>query len=332
MVTKSPGTLTPVLILRWVLILAAALVMTTAPGLARAKGEFIAVIITGNLPRYQQAHGAFMEVLQSGGWGQDRVTVYVQTPNPDPLSWANSIRKAVGVGADLIVTYGAPATLVAKKEARNLPLLFAEVYDPLGLGLIGDLNNPGEGISGVSNKTPIETLLRAFQDIYPGRTLGALYSEADAGTVLQVSELEKAAAHFGIKVLKMAVDNARDVAAACGDLVGRTDSLFVSDSPVLQLRLEEIVAAAAQRRIPIISQIPGLGDRWGLITLEADPAEQGQLIGGQALKLLDADKMALSLPIKTPKKVALVINLRVAKEMNLTVPFQTLSMATRVVR
>ncbi len=320
-------------ILRWLLILGAILGMVMAPvRQVQAKGKFVAVIITGNLPRYQQAHQAFLDVLEAAGWTEDRITVYVQLPNPDPLSWANSIRKAVGIDADLIVTYGAPASLAARKEARNLPLLFAEVYDPVGLGLAKYLNPPGTAIGGASNKTPIETLLRTFEEIYPGKTLGALYSEADAGSVLQVADLEKAAGHFGIKVLKFNVSSPRDVSAACSELVARSDSLFVADSTVLQLQAGEIVAAAARRRIPIISQIPGLGDRGGLVTLEADPREQGELVGAQALQVLNGDHRDMALPVRTPKKVELVINLRVAKEMNLTVPFQTLSMATRVIR
>lgn len=301
-------------------------------GPARAADKFVAVIITGDLPRYQEAQAAFIKILRAGGLDESKVQVYVQTPNPDPMSWANSIRKAVGVNADLIVTYGAPATLVAKREARSLPVLFADVYDPVGLGIVKDLMVPGGDISGVSNKTPIETLLRTFADVFKGNSIGALYSPEDQGSLLQVEDLEKAAVKHGWKIVRQGVPKAAAVTADCTALCSRVQALFVSNSALLQMQLPTLLSAAAAKHIPVISQVPGLADMGALMTLEADPGEQGQLLGVHALQILAAHQKAFALPVRTPKKVSLVINMKVAKELNLTVPFQSLSLATRVVK
>lgn len=301
-------------------------------GPARAGDKFVAVIITGDLPRYQEAQAAFMKILRAGGLDESKVEVYVQTPNPDPMSWANSIRKAVGVNADLIITYGAPATLVAKREARSLPVLFADVYDPVGLGIVKDLMVPGGDISGVSNKTPIETLLRTFADVFKGKSIGALYSPEDKGSLLQVEDLEKAAASYGWKIVRKGVPKASAVATDSTALCDQVDALFVTDSALLQMQLGSLLDAARKKHIPVISQVPGLADMGALMTLEADPAEQGQLLGVHALQILAAHQKALALPVRTPKKVSLVINMKAAKELNLTVPFQALSLATRVVK
>ena len=306
--------------------------VTISAGPAYSADKFVAVIITGDLPRYQQAQAAFMDILRAGGLDESKVEVYVQTPNPDPISWANSVRKAVGVSADLIITYGAPATLVAKREARSLPVLFADVYDPVGLGIVKDLMVPGGDISGVSNKTPIETLLRTFGDVFKGQSIGALYSPDDQGSILQVEELEKAAGKFGWKIVRQSVVKSSALAADAADLCSRADALFVTDSALLQMQLPAILAAARQENIPVISQVPGLADRGALMTLEADPAEQGKLLGVHALQILVAHQKALALPVRTPRKVSLVINMKVAQELSLTVPFQALSLATRIVK
>ncbi len=317
---------------RLLLLLLALLLLPGAPVPAEAGGKFVAVIITGDLPRYQQAQEAFLKILRAGGLDENKVEIYIQTPNPDPISWANSIRKAVGVNADLIITYGAPASLVAKREARRLPVLFADVYDPVRLGLVKDLAVPGDDISGVSSKTPVETLLRTYVDISKGKRIGALFSPDDPGSILQVDDLENAATHLGLKVDRQGVGKANSLGKSCEDLCSRVDALFVADSALLQMQLTEILAIAAKNRLPVISQIPGLSDMGGLITLEADPTEQGQLVGVHALQILTGMQKALALPVRTPKKVALVINMKVAKDLNLTVPFQALSMATRVVK
>lgn len=303
--------------------------LCTSPVLAREL--FVAVIITGDLPRYRAAHEAFVQALRTGGLTEEKARIYVQTPNPDPLSWINSIRKAVGVGADLIVTYGAPASLAAKKEARNIPVLFADVYDPVALGIVKNLVVPDGEITGVSGKTPLETLIKAYGEILPARTMGVLYSSDDMGSVLQVEQLETLARNQGFKILKQDVKRADGVSQALSALNGQVDCLFAAESALLNLHMDAILKFAAQTKVPVLSQTPGLCDRGALITLEADPLEQGQLIGVYALQILSGKK-AHTLPVITPKKVSLVINLKVAETLGLKVPFQALSMATRVIR
>jgi len=298
---------------------------------AEAKEQFVAVVITGDLPRYKEAHEAFVKVLQTGGLTEDKVKIYVQTPNPDPMSWINSIRKAVGVGADLIVTYGAPASLAAKKESRNVPVLFADVYDPVALGIVKDLVVPGGEITGVSGKTPLETLIKAYNEIQPARKMGVVFSSDDKGSVLQVEQLEGLAKAQGFKVLKQDVKRPDDLANALNSLSGQVDSLFAAESALLNLKMDDILDFSLQNKLPLLSQTPGLSDRGALITLEADPAEQGQLVAVYALQIL-AGKKAHTLPVFTPKKVSLVINMKMAEKMNLKVPFQALSMATRVIK
>lgn len=314
---------------QFIVIFLALGVLWTAP--AQAKEQFVAVVITGDLPRYKEAHEAFVKVLRAGGLTEEKVRIYVQTPNPDPMSWVNSIRKAVGVGADLIVTYGAPASLAAKKESRNIPVLFADVYDPVALGIVKDLVVPGGEITGVSGKTPLETLIKAYWEIHPAKKMGVLFSSDDKGSVLQVEQLEALARNHGFMILKQDVKRPDGVPEALHALAGQVDCLFAAESAVLNLRLDEITDFSVQKKLPLISQTPGLSDRGALITLEADPSEQGQLVAVYALQILSGKK-AHTLPVFTPKKVSLVINLKVAEKLNLKVPFQALSMATRVIK
>jgi putative ABC transport system substrate-binding protein len=301
----------------------------TSPSFAKEK--FVAVVITGDLPRYKEAHESFVKILRAGGLTEEKVRIYVQTPNPDPMSWANSIRKAVGVGADLIVTYGAPATLAAKRNARGVPVLFADVYDPVALGIVKTLAVPGGDITGVSGKTPLATLIKTFSEVRPIKSMGVLFSSDDPSSVHQVNDLATLAGQGGFVLIKKDVNRIKDIHDALSTLPSQADCLFVSESAVLSLGLQEILDFSVQNALPVISQIPGLSDMGALMTLEADPVEQGQLAGVHALQILTGQK-AHTLPIRTPKKVSLIINLQVAKKLGLTVPFQALSMATRVIK
>jgi len=300
-------------------------------GTVQAADKFVAVVITGDLPRYKTAHEAFVNVLKAGGLTEDKVEIYVQTPSPNPMSWINSIRKAVGVGADLIVTYGAPATLAAKKEARGVPVLFADVYDPVSLGIVKTLTVTGGDITGVSGKTPLDTLVKTYKQIHAPKTIGALVTSDDEGSVGQVNELVNLGPAYGFTVTKKDVKNDSDLNGALQELVSSSDALFISESAFLNANLKQIMEFASEKSLPVFSQIPGLSDMGAVVTLEADPVEQGQLAAVHALQILSGQK-ANTLPVRTPKKVSLVINIKTAQKLNLTVPFEALSLATRVIR
>jgi putative ABC transport system substrate-binding protein len=161
--------------------------------------------------------------------------------------------------------------------------------------------------------------------------MGVLYSSDDQGSVLQVEQLEVFARNRGFTILRQDIRRVDAVAPALKALAGQIDCLFSAESALLNLRMDEILSFSDQHMIPVLSQTPGLSDEGALITLEADPVEQGQLLAASALQVL-AGKNPRDLPVLTPKKVSLVINLKVASKFGLKVPFQALSLATRVIR
>lgn len=295
------------------------------------KKMFVAVIITGDIERYRLAHEAFIAKLKNSEISEDQLEIYVQSPNPDTMSWNNSIRKAVGIGADVIVTYGAPASLSAKKEARGIPVLFADVYDPVGLGLARDIGVPIKNIAGVSGKTPLETLLKTFHEICPARTMGVVFSSNDEGSVLQLRKLAELSQKLGIAIVPKDISSPNEVGGSLTAMAGVIDSLFVSDAAVLHMKIKDIMSFSADHNLPVVSQIPTLCDQGALISLEADPVEQGEVAAGLLLSLLSGTPTS-EMELHTPRKVSFVINLAVARKLNLKVPFQALSVATRVVR
>lgn len=300
-------------------------------GILCAEQQFVASVITGDLQRYRSAHDAFMKILRAGGMGEDKVKVYVQNPNPDAMSWANSIRKAVGGGADLIITYGAPVTLVAKKEVKGIPLLFADVYDPVALGIVKDLAATGGEISGIASTTPVETLARTLVDIQAPKAILALYSSSEQGSLLQEKRMEEQGKRLGFLVIKVDVKSRDAAKQAIREASGKIDAVFITESILLTQGLQDLITTAKEHHLPVLTQIPESGERGALLTLEADPVEQGQLLAVHALQVLGGQKV-FTLPVRTPKKVALVINMKVADELGIKVPFQALSLATRVIK
>lgn len=299
---------------------------------SRAGGKLVAALLTCDLPRYRDAHKAFVKALVLKGYDQSNVEVITQTPNPDPISWANSIRKFNAIGADIIVTYGAPAALAALREASDIPIVFADVYGPVEAGLARSMSSTGHNMAGVSSKIPLVTLIKTAMDLKPIRSVGVVYTAREEGSQVQLREMRRIAVQSGLTLTVVNLAGASGVDAALATLfAARVDCIYVSECTAGSRSFEKIVHRASELKIPVLSQMPGAAQKGALISMEADPAEQGQVAADYAARILGGKK-ANQFPVATPKKVELIVNLKIARALELQVPFPVLSAATRVLK
>ncbi len=287
-------------------------------GSATAAEKTIGVIMTGNIPYYKEMHKAFTEGLAAEGVG--KVEIVLQTPTPEPMSWANAARKLISVGADIIVTYGAPATLTTMGETSEIPIVFAGVYDPQSLGIMG------KNATGVSSKVPVASLVKNLKGIANFTTLGVVFSESEKDTVLQANDVKQLEASFGFKSSRFSVKKADDIAK-----IANVDALFLTTGCAAMHCVNNIIGVARKAKIPTGTTIGG-GENSGIIlTLSANPQEQGKEAAKIAAKVIKGVKPA-SISVEPPKKIDLIVNLKEATDMGLKVPFDLLTTATRVIK
>lgn len=294
-------------------------------------GKLVAAVLTSDIHRYREAHRAFVRTLAQKGYDSNNTEFIVQTPNPDPISWANTIRKFEAIGADIIVTYGAPVTLAAMRETRDIPIVFVDVYGPVETGISRSMTMTGKNLCGVSSKVPMATLVKIVQEFKQIRNLGVIYSSREAGSLVQLQELKRIAAQQGFAVVEANLSSPSGVDSALNSMLSRVDCLYVSECAAGSRQFDKIVARANGHKVPVISQMPDAAEKGALAALEVSPAEQGQLAGECAVKVLNGAKPG-QIPIVTPKKIELIINMRAAKTLDLHVPFQVLSVATKILK
>jgi putative ABC transport system substrate-binding protein len=298
---------------------------------AHAARRLVGVIFTADLPRYRDAHRSFVRTLAQRGYDSGELEIVEQFPNADPISLANTIRKFIGLNADLIVAYGAPAAMAGFKEGGGIPMVFADVYGPVEIGITTSMTRSGTNLTGVSSKVPLITLLKTIQEILPVQHVGIIYSSREAGSLIQVKELRRVAAPLGVSVEEYNVITAAGFDSGLAALVQKIDCLLVSESTVASRNLEKIIKKATDAKVPVLTMIPDSAGRGALLSLEVSSQEQGQLAAEQAARLLGGVK-AGTVPIATPKKVELFINLKVARSLDLQVPFSVLSNATKIIK
>ena len=289
----------------------------------------LGAIITSDLPRYQQSHEAMVKVLQAGGFGEGKLKIFAQTPNADKMSLVNSLRRFEAAGATAVVTYGCRAAEVAKEELKNTPLLFADVYDPVELGIVKTLAAPGTDASGATSKTSIKQLVEALVTIKPVTRIGVLYTKGEGGSAQQLAELQEQGKAFGFQVSAENVRNPGEAAELGSKLAAASEALFLTESIAVALGSNEILSAAQANGCIVFSQIPGLVEAGALVGLEADPEEQGKLVAVHTLQVLQGQKVHL-LPVREAKKITLKINQATAGQLGLTIPSIIASKATIV--
>lgn len=298
------------------------LLLLPLPASTPASGKVIGAFLSSDLPRYLEAHRQMVKVLTAHGFTASS-EIIVQTPNPDQLSWSNTMRKLTAYGADLIVAYGASAVAMALKEGNGIPVVAADAVLAEGA--------PAADLCGITARVPMVTLLRVLQEIKPQHRVGVLYNSREVGSQRQLDELRRVARQMNITLVEGNAGSTAAVEAATSSLLGKVDSLIITDSNVICRQFDRVIGRCRAAQVATAATLPGGAERGALLSLEANPAEQGEVAGHMAVKLLEGARPA-QLGIVQPRKIELVLNLKVAHDMQLTVPFQVLTMATRVLK
>ena len=290
------------------------------PADAAAAGKTIGVVMTGNIPYYKDIHKAFSEGLAAEGLGPGSVEVLLQTPAPEPMSWTNAVRKLVNIGAHVIVTYGAPATMTAMAETSDVPIVFAGVHDPKELGI------PGKNATGISSTVPVASLVKNLKAISNFSDLGVVYSTSEKDTVLQANDVTRLEATYGYRSTKFNVRKPEDIAK-----ISSIDAVFLTTGCAAMHCVTNIISAVRKAKIPTAATIGG-GEQSGIIlTLSANPQEQGREAAKMTARVVKGETPS-SIAIGLPKKIDLIVNLKEATDMGLKVPFDLLTSATRVIK
>lgn len=305
------------------ILLLAALLTPPAFGPSAAAGTtLIAAVMSSDQPRYRDAHRAFIKSLAARGYGSPATEIILQAPNPDQLSWSNTVRKFNAYRPALIVAYGAPAAVTAVRESDGIPVVSVDVYAA---------EKPQRGMCGSSSRVPLVSLVKALRDIRPYRRLGVLYTAREAGSQRQLDDIRRAATLHDMTVLDGNVTSAAGLDKALGSLLDQCEVLALTESSYAAAQIDRIIARAAALNIPVVAAMPDAADKGALASLEVNPNEQGFLAAEIAVRILEGATPE-HLSLLPPSRVDLVLNLRTARQMGISIPFTVLGSAGRIVR
>jgi putative ABC transport system substrate-binding protein len=235
---------------------------------------------------------------------------------------------------DLIITIGGtPPALAAKNATSAIPIVFSDVGAPVEIGLVASLARPGGNLTGFSNLAGelLPKLLELLCELVPQATVIAVLINPDNAAHGRGSILQEAARAKGIRlaVLKASTETEIDAAFATiqqlqvGGLVVLADAFF-------SRRRAQFVTLAAQHAVPTIYQWRIFADTGGLVSYSSNPSALFREAGVYAGRILKGAKPA-DLPVQQPTIFELVVNLKTAKALGLTVPPSILARADEVI-
>jgi putative ABC transport system substrate-binding protein len=295
----------------------------------------IGVLMNVDNADQRASYAAFLQVLQQLGWTDGR-NVRIDT------RWAgghaSEIRKyatdMVVLAPDVIVATGTAAMVPLMQATRTVPIVFANVADPVGAGFVDTMARPGGNATGfvqfeysLSGKW-----LELLKQIAPGLTRAAILRDPNIPSGIgQFAIIQSVAPSFGVEVGAINVRDAGEIERAVTAFARSPNGgLILTASALAVTHREIIVALAAQYKLPAVYYRRYFVDRGGLISYGYDVLQQYRGAAGYVDRILKGEKPA-DLPVQAPTKYELVINLKTAKALGLTIPQSLLATADEVI-
>ena len=279
---------------------------------------------------------AFRQGLRELGYLEGKnIVIEYRHSEGKPARLPALVAELVRLKVDTIVTSGPSVTRAAKDATSTIPIVFAQEGEPVGSGLVASLARPGGNITGLSSFSPELNgkRLEILKEVDPRISRVAVFGTSTVqGHALFLKEQEPAARALRLQLQYLDLLNSRDIETAFrAASKGRADAIVLLSGPVLNAHRRQVVDLAAKSRLPAMYNFPEFVQAGGLMSYGVSNVDMARRAATYVDKILKGAKLA-DLPVEQPTKFELVINLKTAKQIGLTIPPNVLARADRVIR
>ena len=286
-------------------------------------------------PEGQARIAAFLQGLQQLGWTVGRnVRIEYRWSGGAPERARIYATELAALAPDVIVTGGASYVAALQQATRTVPIVFATATDPVGGGLVASLARPGGNVTGFTTFEYGSSAkwLELLKQIAPRLMRVAVIRDPSLPTGTgQLGAIQSAAPSFGVELSPVDVRNVAELERAIAAFAhGSNGGLIIQASPLATIHRDLIVTLAARHKLPAVYSERHFVAAGGLISYGPDYADQYRQAAGYVDRILKGEKPA-DLPVQAPTKYELVVNLKTAKALGLTVPPTLFAQADEVI-
>jgi putative ABC transport system substrate-binding protein len=311
---------------------------TTWPITARAQQQtmpMIGYLSVGSPDSAARNLAAFREGLKEAGYveGKNLLIEYRWSEGQDrlPELATELVRRRVAV---IVSASGTPSVLAAKAATATIPIVFSVGTDPIAFGLVASLNKPGGNLTGVTLlfDEVASKRLELAHELMPATTIIALLvNPTNPNSETQSRDLEEAARKLALQLHTLRASTERDLDTVFATVAQlRAGALLIGGDAFFASRRGQIAALAARHAIPTISFMRSFAAAGGLMSYGGSLTDADRLLGVYTGRILKGEKPA-DMPVQQSTKVELIINLRTAKMLGITVPPNLLVGADEVI-
>jgi putative ABC transport system substrate-binding protein len=314
--------------------LASAAAMAWKPAAADVEIPRIGFIQSGSRQEKQSLLDAFGENLSALGWTHSgNIAVLDRWAEDRTEALSGIVKELIGSGATILVTAGTPATLAAKRAGATIPIVLVGVEDPVSLGVVESLEQPGGNATGLSltSSEVIAERLELLRQLVPGLHRLAVIVRDDPGLDQKLQDIRRDARRKGIEPLMLEATTGKALELAFARLrADRCEAVYVASGPLGPAKRARIIALAAESRLPAIYSFRIFPVEGGLMSFAADYGDLFRRAAGFVDAILKGASPA-AVPVEPPRKFDLTVNLKTARALGLTIPATILASANKVI-
>ena len=278
---------------------------------------------------------AFLQGLQEAGWAVGRnVRIDLRWGAGDADHFRKQAAELVALAPDVVLASGSPVVVALLQATRTVPIVFAQVVDPVGGGLVATLARPGGNATGF---TIFEYALggkwvELLKEIAPGVTrVAVLRDAASTSGIGQLGAIQSVASSLGMELTPVGLSDVGEIERGVTAFARASNGgLIVTPVTLAIVHRDLIITLAARHGLPAVYGLRPFAIAGGLISYGPDSIEPFRLAAGYVDRIFKGEKPA-DLPVQAPTKLKLAVNLKTAKALSLTVPPSLLARADEVI-
>jgi len=291
----------------------------------------IGVIDPGSPIHARPQWKGFFQELRDGGYviGQNLQFDFRRADRPDKLQ--SYVEELLRLGVDMIMTGGTPPTVAAKQATSTVPVVFYNVSDPVGSGLVASLSRPGGNLTGLTHisKEINNKRVELLKDAIPSLSRVALLAGASAN--LTLADTETAARKLGLTpIIVSALDPGAFEEAFAKMRNESVGAVIILPDVFFYVHRQRIADLAINYHLPTVSELVGYVTVGGFMSYGASPTDIGNHLGAYVVRILKGARPG-DLPVQQPTTFELVINVRTARILGLRIPQSLLQRADQVI-
>ena len=301
----------------------------------RVRRVGVLMLTSSDEPESQTNIAAFLQGLQEAGWAVGRnLRIDYRWSGNDRTRLNQHATELISLGPDVILAGVGGTTLVLRRVSSTVPVVAAQIIDPVGTGAVASLSRPGTNATGFTQfeYTLSAKWLELLREIAPGLTRAAVLRDAEGSVGIgQWAVIQAAAGPLGVELTPIDPRDIREMQRAVSALAQIGNSgLIVAVSSAALNHSEQIVALATRHKLPAVYPYRHFVASGGLVSYGVDVTNLYRRAAGYVDRILKGEKPA-DLPVQNPAKYELVINLKTAKALGLDVPASVLARADEVI-